>query len=60
MNYFSSDFKLGILGMGQLGKMLFCLTPGNFDIQTLCFGSQAMKGALKTYQHFYRTNLRRA
>jgi 5-(carboxyamino)imidazole ribonucleotide synthase len=22
MNYFSSDFKLGILGGGQLGKML--------------------------------------
>jgi 5-(carboxyamino)imidazole ribonucleotide synthase len=32
MNYFSSDFKLGILGGGQLGKC-FCLTLG-FDIQT--------------------------
>jgi 5-(carboxyamino)imidazole ribonucleotide synthase len=30
MNYFSSDFKLGILGGGQLG---FCLTL-KFDIQT--------------------------
>ena len=34
MNYFSSDFKLGILGGGQLGKMLLAETR-KFDIQTL-------------------------
>jgi 5-(carboxyamino)imidazole ribonucleotide synthase len=34
MNYFSSDFKLGILGGGQLGKMLLTETR-KFDIQTL-------------------------
>jgi 5-(carboxyamino)imidazole ribonucleotide synthase len=34
MNYFSSDFKLGILGGGQLGKMLLADTQ-KFDIQTL-------------------------
>ena len=34
MNYFSSDFKLGILGGGQLGKMLLTETQ-KFDIQTL-------------------------
>jgi 5-(carboxyamino)imidazole ribonucleotide synthase len=34
MNYFSSDFKLGILGGGQLGKMLLTDTR-KFDIQTL-------------------------
>jgi 5-(carboxyamino)imidazole ribonucleotide synthase len=34
MNYFSSDFKLGILGGGQLGKMLLVETR-KFDIQTL-------------------------
>jgi 5-(carboxyamino)imidazole ribonucleotide synthase len=34
MNYFSSDFKLGILGGGQLGKMLLTQTQ-KFDIQTL-------------------------
>ncbi|RDI58450.1 5-(carboxyamino)imidazole ribonucleotide synthase [Flavobacterium glaciei] len=34
MNYFSSDFKLGILGGGQLGKMLLFDTR-KFDIQTL-------------------------
>ncbi|WP_272022021.1 5-(carboxyamino)imidazole ribonucleotide synthase [Olleya namhaensis] len=33
MNYFSSDFKLGILGGGQLGKMLLYNTR-KFDIQT--------------------------
>ena len=33
MNYFSSDFKLGFLGGGQLGKMLLFDTR-KFDIQT--------------------------
>lgn len=33
MNYFSSDFKLGILGGGQLGKMLLNETR-KFDIHT--------------------------
>jgi phosphoribosylaminoimidazole carboxylase (NCAIR synthetase) len=43
MNYFSSDFKLGILGGGQLGKML-CLTR-KFDSET--YGIQAMKRLAK-------------
>jgi phosphoribosylaminoimidazole carboxylase (NCAIR synthetase) len=34
MGYFSSDFKLGILGGGQLGKMLLQETR-KFDIQTM-------------------------
>jgi 5-(carboxyamino)imidazole ribonucleotide synthase len=33
MNYFSTDFKLGILGGGQLGKMMLFDTR-KFDIQT--------------------------
>jgi 5-(carboxyamino)imidazole ribonucleotide synthase len=33
MNYFSSDFKLGILGGGQLGKMLLA-EARKFDVQT--------------------------
>ena len=33
MNYFSSNFKLGILGGGQLGKMMLYVTR-KFDIQT--------------------------
>ena len=34
INYFSSDFKLGILGGGQLGKMMLYETR-KYDIQTL-------------------------
>ncbi len=33
MNYFSSDYKLGILGGGQLGKMILAETR-KYDIQT--------------------------
>ena len=33
LNYFSSDFTLGILGGGQLGKMLLYETR-KFDIRT--------------------------
>jgi len=33
MNYFSSDFTLGILGGGQLGKMMLAETR-KYDIQT--------------------------
>jgi 5-(carboxyamino)imidazole ribonucleotide synthase len=38
MTYFSSDFKLGILGGGQLGKMLLSETR-KFDIQTYILDS---------------------
>lgn len=38
MNYFSSDFKLGILGGGQLGKMLLYNTR-KFDIRTAVLDS---------------------
>ncbi|WP_353085026.1 5-(carboxyamino)imidazole ribonucleotide synthase [Flavobacterium sp.] len=38
MNYFSSDFKLGILGGGQLGKMLLA-EARKFDIQTYILDS---------------------
>ena len=38
MNYFSSDFKLGILGGGQLGKMLLNETR-KFDIYTCVLDS---------------------
>jgi len=33
VNYFSSDFKLGVLGGGQLGRMLLRETQ-KFDIYT--------------------------
>lgn len=38
VNYFSSDFKLGILGGGQLGKMLLYETR-KFDIHTVVMDS---------------------
>ncbi|MFD1063840.1 5-(carboxyamino)imidazole ribonucleotide synthase [Winogradskyella litorisediminis] len=40
MNYFSSDFKLGILGGGQLGKMMLYVTR-KFDITTKVIDSSA-------------------
>lgn len=64
MNYFSSDFKLGILGGGQLGKMLLAETR-KFDIQTYVldsseeapsrFGSHAFyKGSLMDFDTVYQ------
>ena len=63
MNYFSSDFKLGILGGGQLGKMIVAETR-KFDIQTLVldpsdeaparFGCNAFyKGSLMDFDTVY-------
>lgn len=53
MNYFSSDFKLGILGGGQLGKMLLTETR-KFDIQTYVVDPSAEApcqfGATKFFQ----------
>lgn len=40
VNYFSSDFKLGILGGGQLGKMMLYETR-KYDIQTLVLDPSA-------------------
>ncbi len=40
MNYFSSDFRLGILGGGQLGKMLLAETR-KFDITTVVLDPSA-------------------
>lgn len=64
MNYFSSDFKLGILGGGQLGKMILADTR-KFDIQTLVldpseeapaqFGCNAFyKGSLMDFDTVYQ------
>jgi 5-(carboxyamino)imidazole ribonucleotide synthase len=63
MNYFSSDFKLGILGGGQLGKMLLFDTR-KFDIQTYVLDpsdeapckigcSQFFKGDLMDFETVY-------
>jgi 5-(carboxyamino)imidazole ribonucleotide synthase len=64
MNYFSSDFRLGILGGGQLGKMLLTETR-KFDIQTFVldpsgdapaqFGSnQFFEGSLMHFETVYK------
>lgn len=63
MNYFSSDFKLGILGGGQLGKMLLFETR-KLDIQTFVLDpsdeapcklacNQFFKGDLMSYDTVY-------
>jgi len=64
MNFFSSEFRLGILGGGQLGKMLLTDTR-KFDIQTFVldpseeaparFGCNAFyKGSLLDYDTVYQ------
>ncbi len=56
MNYFSSDFKLGILGGGQLGKMLLTETR-KFDIQTLVLDSSEEAPSRFGCNAFYRGTL---
>jgi 5-(carboxyamino)imidazole ribonucleotide synthase len=52
MNYFSSNFKLGILGGGQLGKMLLAETR-KFDIQTYIVDSSADAPSQFGATHFF-------
>jgi len=52
MNYFSSNFKLGILGGGQLGKMLLAETR-KFDIQTYILDSSADAPSQFGATHFF-------
>ncbi|WP_396188721.1 5-(carboxyamino)imidazole ribonucleotide synthase [Flavobacterium sp.] len=56
MNYFSSDFKLGILGGGQLGKMLLNDTR-KFDIQTLVLDPSEEAPSKVGCNAFYKGNL---
>jgi 5-(carboxyamino)imidazole ribonucleotide synthase len=56
MNYFSSDFKLGILGGGQLGKMLLADTR-KFDIQTLVLDPSAEAPSQFGCNAFYKGSL---
>jgi len=64
MHYFSSDFKLGILGGGQLGKMLL-YTTRRWDVQTFVLdpSSEApsrfacnhlVQGDLKVFETVYQ------
>lgn len=56
MNYFSSNFKLGILGGGQLGKMLLAETR-KFDIQTYVLDPSNEAPARLACHAFFQGNL---
>jgi 5-(carboxyamino)imidazole ribonucleotide synthase len=56
MNYFSSDFKLGILGGGQLGKMLLFDTR-KFDIQTYVLDPSDEAPSKIACNHFFKGDL---
>lgn len=56
INYFSSNFKLGILGGGQLGKMLLYETR-KFDIQTFVIDPAEEAPAKLAANHFQQGDL---
>lgn len=56
MNYFSSPFKLGILGGGQLGKMLLFDTR-KFDIQTYVLDPSDEAPSKIACNHFFQGDL---
>ena len=56
MNYFSSDFKLGILGGGQLGKMMLYATR-KFDIYTCVLDSNEEAPCKIACNEFHLGNL---
>lgn len=56
MNYFSSDFKLGILGGGQLGKMMLFDTR-KFDIQTYVLDPSDEAPCKIACNHFFKGDL---
>lgn len=55
-NYFSSEFKLGILGGGQLGKMLLAETR-KFDVQTLVMDPSTEAPSRISCNHFEQGDL---
>ncbi|MBC7643131.1 MAG: 5-(carboxyamino)imidazole ribonucleotide synthase [Flavobacterium sp.] len=56
MNFFSSNFKLGILGGGQLGKMMLSETR-KFDIQTYVLDPNDDAPAKISCNHFIKGSL---
>ncbi|SDS54743.1 5-(carboxyamino)imidazole ribonucleotide synthase [Gramella sp. MAR_2010_147] len=56
VNYFSSDFKLGILGGGQLGKMMLYETR-KYDIQTLVLDPSEEAPCKISCNHFEQGDL---
>ena len=55
-NYFSSDFKLGILGGGQLGRMLLVETQ-KFDIYTSILDASADAPCAQMWNEFHQGDL---
>lgn len=55
-NYFSSNFKLGVLGGGQLGKMLLSETH-KFDIYTIILDGAKNAPCADICNEFYQGNL---
>lgn len=55
-NYFSSDFKLGVLGGGQLGRMLLTETQ-KFDIYTSILDSSREAPCAQICNEFHQGNL---
>ena len=55
-NYFSSDFKLGVLGGGQLGRMLLTETQ-KFDIFTSILDSSNEAPCVQICNEFHQGNL---
>ncbi len=55
-NYFSSDFKLGVLGGGQLGKMLLFETQ-KYDIYTVVLDSSKDAPCAQICNEFHLGNL---
>jgi 5-(carboxyamino)imidazole ribonucleotide synthase len=56
VNYFSSDFKLGILGGGQLGRMLLAETQ-KFDIYTCVLDASDVAPCSSICNEFYQGSL---
>lgn len=55
-NYFSSDFRLGVLGGGQLGRMLLAETQ-KFDIYTVILDANAEAPCAKICNEFHQGDL---
>lgn len=55
-NYFSSDFRLGVLGGGQLGRMLLTETQ-KFDIYTVILDANAEAPCAKICNEFHQGDL---
>ena len=55
-NYFSSDFKLGVLGGGQLGRMLLAETQ-KFDIYTCILDNSTSAPCAEICNNFTQGNL---